>query len=135
LIVTGSVVSVAVNVGLPAVRDVTVNVTTPKELEGPEAAEIVSRAPRLDTRLTVLPGTGLLFKSSSVTATVELLTPSAVTNPGEAVTVDTNVSTGPGVYATVAAVWLAVPPSTALPSNVATNTPFPVAVGAVTVAV
>ena len=50
---------VAVKTGEPAVKEVTVKVTTPDALETPEAAEIVSVAPRLDTSDTVLPATRL----------------------------------------------------------------------------
>ena len=42
---------------------------------------------------------------------------------------------GPGTYVTVASVWVTSPLWTGLPFRVATKTPLPVAVGAVTVAV
>ena len=61
-----SVESVAVKTGAPAVVDVTVKVTTPEPLDAPEAAEIVSVAPRLEARVTVLPETG--FSSTSLRA-------------------------------------------------------------------
>ena len=86
--VTLSVVSVAVKTGAPAVVDLTVKVTTPEASEGPEAAEIVSVAPRLEASITVLPGTGWLLASLSVTVTVEVVLPSAVTEDGEAETVE-----------------------------------------------
>jgi hypothetical protein len=40
--------------------DLTVKVTTPDASDGPEAAEIVSVAPRLEVKDTDLPGTALL---------------------------------------------------------------------------
>jgi hypothetical protein len=97
-----SVVSVAVNTGEPAVEDFTVKVTTPVELEVPEAAEIVSVAPRLEASVTVLPDTGLLWASFNVTVIVEVLTPSAATDEGEGATVDCAAVTAPAVNVTVA---------------------------------
>ena len=70
--VTVSVVSVAVKTAGPAVIDFTVNVTTPKALELPEAAEMVSVTPRLEESATVLPETGLPLASFNVTVTVEV---------------------------------------------------------------
>ena len=86
--VTVSVVSVAVKTGAPVVVDVTVKVTTPEPSEAPEAAEIVSVAPRLEARVTVLPETGLELASLSVTVIVEVVLPSATTEAGLALTVD-----------------------------------------------
>jgi hypothetical protein len=88
LTVTVSVTSVAVNTGVPTVVDFTVKVTTPDTLEVPEAAEIVSVAPRLDASVTDLPGMGALLPSRKVTVRVEVLTPSARCDVGEAVTVE-----------------------------------------------
>ena len=85
---TVSVGSVAVKTGDPGVVDVTVKVTTPVGPVGPEAAEIVSVAPRLEARATVLPRAGELPASNNVTVTVEVLMPSAVTEVGAAATVD-----------------------------------------------
>ena len=93
--VTLSVESVAVKTGAPVVVDFTVNVTTPEELELPDAAEIVSVALRLEASATVLPETGLLFASFNVTVTVEVVVPSAVTELGKAATVDVPASTAP----------------------------------------
>lgn len=45
----------AVKVAEPTVEDLTVKVTTPLELDGPEAAEMVSVAPRLEESVTVFP--------------------------------------------------------------------------------
>ena len=97
-----SVVSVAVNTDEPTVDDLTVKVTTPKELEAPEAAEIVSVAPRLDARVTVFPETGFPFTSFRVTVMVEVAVPFATTEVGEAATVDCAAVTGPAVKVTVA---------------------------------
>ena len=57
VIVMVSVESVAVKTGAPAVVDLTVKVTTPEPSEAPEAAEMVSVAPRLEDRVTVFPET------------------------------------------------------------------------------
>ena len=88
MIVIVSVVSVAVKTGAPVVLDLTVKVTTPEPSEAPEAAEIVSVAPRLEARVTVLPETGFEFASLRVTVTVEVVLPSARTEVGLATTVD-----------------------------------------------
>jgi hypothetical protein len=56
--VTVTLSPVAVKTGEPGVVEVTANVTTPEPLEAPEASEIVSVAPRLDTNVTVLPEMG-----------------------------------------------------------------------------
>lgn len=97
--VTLSVVSVAVKTGEPAVEDFTVNVTTPEPLETPEAAEIVSAAPRLDASVTVLPGTAALVASFSVTVTVDSVTPSLATVVGLATTVELAASAREGAAA------------------------------------
>ncbi|MCX5875357.1 MAG: hypothetical protein NT087_03475 [Deltaproteobacteria bacterium] len=57
--------------------------------------------------VTVLPETGLPELSFKVTVTVEVVEPSAVTDAGLAVTVETVALTGPGVKVTVA-VWAMV---------------------------
>ena len=88
VIVIVSVESVAVKTGAPAVVDFTVKVTTPEPSEAPEAAEMVSVAPRLEASVTVLPETGLEFASLRVTVIVEVLTPSDSTEVGLATTVD-----------------------------------------------
>ena len=80
---TTSVTSAAEYVDVPDVVDVTENVTTPDALEGPDAAEIVSVAPRLEERVTVLPATGVELASLSVTVTMDIVEPSATTAAGE----------------------------------------------------
>ena len=85
---TLSVVSVAVKTGVPAVEDFTVKVTTPAEVETPEAAEIVSVAPRLEASVTVLLATALLLASFRVTVMVDVATPSFATVAGLAATVE-----------------------------------------------
>jgi hypothetical protein len=66
---------------------VTVKVTTPLELDGPLAAEIVE-CPEPWASVTVLPLTGLLLASFSVTVIVEGVEPSAAIEIGLAVTVE-----------------------------------------------
>ena len=44
---------------MPSMADFTVNVTTPKAFEVPDAAEIVSLPPRLEVSVTVFEGMGL----------------------------------------------------------------------------
>jgi hypothetical protein len=75
-------------VELPAVVDFTVKVATPEALVVPETVVIVSLAPRLEARVTVLPETGFEVESFKVTVTVEVVVPSAVTEVGLALTVD-----------------------------------------------
>ena len=94
--------SVAAKVGEPAVVEVTVNVTTPLELEDPEAEEIESVPPRLELNVTVLPETGFALASLRVTVTVEVVDPLAVTDEGLAATVETVGLTAPTVKVTVA---------------------------------
>jgi hypothetical protein len=97
-----SVVSVAVQTAEPAVVDFTVKVTTPEALEDPEAAEIVSAVPRLEASVTVLPETGALPRVKSVTVIVDVVTPLAVTEVGDAVTVEVVGSGAPTAKFTVA---------------------------------
>ena len=104
-----SVVSVAVKEGEPTVVDSTVNVTTPFVPEAPEAADIVSVAPRLEASVTVLPETGLLFASFKVTLIVEAATPSAGNEVGEAVRVELAALTAPTVKTTVAVCATTIP--------------------------
>ena len=70
-------------------------VTTPLALEGPDAAETVEEVPPLGVRVTVAPITGLLLASSSVTVTVEVVTPSSTTLVGTATTVEVPAPAGP----------------------------------------
>src|SRR5207237_998337 len=60
---------------------------------------------------------------------------STLTDVGEAVIVEVAPDAAPGVKVTDACAWIALPLLTAAPPNVATKTPDPVEVGAVTVAV
>lgn len=96
-----SVVSVAVKEATPEVADVTVNVTTPDDVDDPEAAEIVSTDPvRFEANVTVLLGSALLYTSSSVTVMVEVANPLSSTAVGEATTVDWEALVDPGFQAT-----------------------------------
>ena len=88
MIVTESVVSVAVNTGAPVVVDFTVKVATPLPLVVPEVVVIVSVAPRLEARVIVFPEIPALAKSFSVTVIVEVVVPSAPIELGEALTVE-----------------------------------------------
>jgi hypothetical protein len=93
-----SVESVAVKTSAAAVVDLTVNVTTPNALLAPEAALMVGEPePEVLASVTVLPETGFILASFSVTVTVEVVTPSAVTEAGEAVTVDCAAVTALGL--------------------------------------
>ena len=101
VMVMESELSVAVNTSVAAVVDFTVKVTTPAALEVPDAAEIVGLPePEVFASVTVLPETGLPFASSRVTVMIEEVIPSAVTEPGEALTVDCAAVTGPAVKVT-----------------------------------
>ena len=55
MIVIELVVSIAVKFETPLIVERTVKVTTPDAFEGPDAAEIVSVAPRLEVSVTVFP--------------------------------------------------------------------------------
>ena len=108
VIVTLSVVSVAVKTSAPAVVDFTVNVTTPEASLGPDAALIVGvPGPLVFANVTVFPDTGFPLASFSVTVIVEVVEPSATTDVGDAVTVDWLALAGPAVNVTVA-VWVMV---------------------------
>ena len=104
-----SVPSVAVKMAEPAVVDFTVKVTNPEALEDPEAAEIVSVAPRLEASVTVLPETGALVRVNRVTVTVDVATPLAVTDVGEALTVEWVGSGAPAANVTVAVCAITIP--------------------------
>ena len=94
--------SVAVKTGAPTVVDVTVKVTTPEPSDTPDAAEMVSVAPRLEARVTVFPATGLELASFRVTVMVEVVVPSAVMEVGLATTVDWAAVGVPAANVTVA---------------------------------
>jgi hypothetical protein len=105
VIVIVSVVSVAVSVLVPAVVERTVPVVCPLALVTAAGCTIVSVAPREEAKVTVLPATGLLLVSRSVTVSVDVATPSAVTVVGLATTVEVVADTAPAVNVT-AAVWV-----------------------------
>jgi hypothetical protein len=86
-----------------------VKVTTPAAVDEPLAAEIVE-LPLPAVSVTVLPLTGLLFTSKSVTVTVEVVDPSAGTEVGLAVTVDTDALTVPAFTVSVCVGLLVTPP-------------------------
>jgi hypothetical protein len=95
-----SVVSVAVTVLVPAVAERMVPVVCPLAFVTAAGWTMVSVAPRDDAKLTVLPLTGLLLVSRSVTVIVEVATPSAVTVVGLATTVEVVADTAPAVNVT-----------------------------------
>jgi len=108
VMVTESELSVAVKTSVAAVADFTVKVTTPEALEVPEAAEMVGLPePEVLARVTVLPETGLPPASFRVTVMVEVVLPSATTEAGEALTVDSAAVTNTGEKVTLA-VWVIV---------------------------
>jgi hypothetical protein len=130
-----SVVSVAVNVALPAWVDFVVNVATPLPFVVPETVTIVLVTP-VDARVTVLLETGLEFASFNVTVIVDVVVPSAVIEVGLATTVDWAAVTAPAVKVTEAvcvtvsvsvlsvAVKVALPAAVPLVVKVATPLPF-----------
>jgi hypothetical protein len=85
---TESEVSVAVIVAVPATMDFTVKVAIPEAFVVPEIVVMVSVAPRLELSETDFPETKFPFESFKVTVIVEVALPSAVSETGEAVTVD-----------------------------------------------
>ncbi len=104
----------ALIVDVPAVVDRTVPVICPLAFVVPEGCVIVSVAPRLDDRVTVAPGTGLLFVSRTVTVIVLVAVPSATTLVGLAATVEVAPDGAPAVNVMLA-VWVIVtPPATAV---------------------
>src|SRR5712671_3085039 len=125
---------VATNTPLPvAVGDVTVDVYVPLLLS---VTEPIVPVPDCFVIATVDPPLVKLFPLTSFAWTVNtcVLLPFAVMLELAGANVDCAASAAPGVYVTVACVWLPVPLFTGDPANVATNTPLPVAVGDVTVA-
>jgi hypothetical protein len=120
-----SVLSFAVKVASPERVDLTVKATTPEALEVvPATAVILSEAPRLEVRATVLPETGLLFMSSRVTVTVEVVEPSATSEVGERVTLEALTFTAPTVKVTAAVAVtvtesvVSIPVKVAIPAKV-----------------
>jgi len=110
-----------------------VKVTTPVPSLGPEAALIVGEpGPEDFARVTVLPETGLLSVSSRVTVIVEVIVPSAVTELGEATTVELEADTAAAATATVydlksvPALFVAVSVNVAEPAEVGVPDTTPV---------
>ena len=127
--------NVATKTPLPvAVGEVTVAVYVPLPLS---VTEPILPVPLCLVIVTVEPPlvNKLPFTSFAVTVNTCVLLPSAVMLALVGVSVDCVALAAPGVYVMVDWVWLPVPFFTGLPPNVATNTPLPVAVGEVTVAV
>ncbi len=75
---------------------------------------MVSVAPRLEDKVTVAPGTGLLFTSRTVTVIVLTVTPSATTLVGLADTLEVPPLTGPAVNVIVGGELIVTPPATAV---------------------
>lgn len=128
-----SSVSVDWKASAPAVVDFTVKVTTPGPLLGPEAALMVGEpGPEDFARVTVLPETGLPLASRRVTVTVEVAVPSAVTEAGEATTVELEADTAAAATATVyclksvPALFVAVSVNVAEPAEVGVPDTTPV---------
>ncbi len=104
----------ALIVDVPIVVDLTVPVICPLAFVVPDGCTIVSVAPRLDDKVAVAPGTGLLLLSLTVTVIVETVTPSATTLVGLAATLDVVADGAPAVNV-MPAVWVIVtPPATAV---------------------
>ena len=82
-----SVVSVAVNVALPATVPFVVKVATPLPLVVPETVVIVFATPA-EASVTVFPETGLEFASNKVTVIVDVAVLFATIDDVPAVTVD-----------------------------------------------
>ncbi len=95
----------ALIVDVPIVVDLTVPVICPLAFVVPEDWVMVSVAPRLDDKVTVAPGTGLLLLSRTVTVMVEVVVPSATTLVGLAATVDVLPDGAPAVNVMLA-VWV-----------------------------
>jgi len=91
-----------VKTAAPAVLDLTVNVATPLPSVVAGLVVIVSAAPRLELSMTLVLEIGLFPASLRVTVIVEAAAPSAVTEAGDAVTVEFEALTGPVVKVTVA---------------------------------
>ena len=100
-----SIVSVAVYRDVSATAFFTVNVTTPLAFEGPLAAEMVELP--VCASVTVLPETGLPKVSFSVTVMVDVVTLSAGSDFGLAMTVDNEALTALQVLIAPIAAWVA----------------------------
>jgi hypothetical protein len=79
---------VAIKLEFPAVVELTVKVATPTALVVPDPMVMVSIPPRFELNVTDFPETTFPFASLSVTVTVDVELPLAVTVLGEAITVD-----------------------------------------------
>ena len=82
--------------------EATVPVICPDPFVVPTGCVIVSVTPRDDDRLTVAPGTALLFPSRTVTVIVLVADPSAVTVAGVALTLLLAADGAPAVNVTEA---------------------------------
>ena len=82
-----------------ATASLTVNVATPEPFVTPETVVIVDEPPPFAS-VTVLPAIRCDCASLSVTVIVEVVAPSATTEPGAALTVDWAAVTGPTVKVT-----------------------------------
>src|SRR3954449_4948214 len=89
-----------------ATVSLTANVATPDAFVTPETVVIVEEPPAFAS-VTVLPATGFDWPSRSVTVTVDVDEPSAVTEAGAAETLDCAAVTAPATKVTVA-VWVTV---------------------------
>src|SRR5207248_112162 len=94
----------------PAVLDVMVKLTAPPASEGPEAAPMVSVAPRLEDRVTVSPGRAALPASLTVTVTVLPVAPSATVVALVATTVELAAETAEAMLNAVLSTVLGVKP-------------------------
>jgi hypothetical protein len=94
-----------------AVESFTVKVAWPLAFVVPLTVVIVECVPPLLlASVTVLPLTGLLYASMSVTVIVEVVAPSAGTEVGLAVTVDADALTAAGFTVSVCVGLLVTPP-------------------------
>src|SRR5574341_120587 len=112
--VIATLFATALIVDVPIVVDLTVPVICPLAFVVPEGWVMVSVAPRLEDKVTVAPGTGLLFTSRTVTVIVLTVTPSATTLVGAAATVEVPPLTGPAVNVIVGGELIVTPPATAV---------------------
>jgi hypothetical protein len=93
------------------VESFTVKVAWPLEFVVPFRVVIVEWVPPLVlASVTVLPLIGLLFASNRVTVIVDVVAPSATTDVGLALTVDTDALTAPAFTVSVCVVLLVTPP-------------------------
>ena len=98
--------SCAVKTVVSATVSLTVNVATPEPFVTPETVVIAAEPPPF-VNVTALPGTGFRLVSRRVTVTVDAVLPSAVTEAGAALTLESVAVGVPAVKVTVA-VWVTV---------------------------